>query len=159
MIAPAAMEKEAVTQETIRDELRRLGGWGAVYVPEYTWENLRIDALVIDIHKRWVRGFEVKVSRSDFLRDEKWQLYSQFCSSLSIACPKGLIAKDEVPDPFGLLWVWHGRHSIEHKCEKKPKRFQRRESLAWVFTYIKILEKELPRLVHEIEQLRKNYVD
>lgn len=154
MINASTIGDETVTQETIRDALRKLGGWGSVYVPEYTWNELRIDALVIDTRKRWVRGFEIKLSRSDFLRDEKWQLYTQFCSSLSIVCPKGLIAKSEVSDPFGLLYVSRTKYGQEFKWEKKPRRFQRRESLSWVWTYIKVIERELPRLVMEIEQLR-----
>ena len=158
MINAATIGDETITQDTIREALRELGPWGSVYVPEYTWNQLRIDAIVIDIHKRWVRGFEIKVTRADFLRDEKWQLYSEFCSSLSIACPKGLIQKSEVADPFGLLWVSRGKNGVEHQWEKIPKRFQRRESLAWTFTYLRVLEKEIPRLVHEVAQLRKNHV-
>lgn len=157
MISTATIGDDTVTQETIREALRKLGGWGSVYVPEYTWGDLRIDALVIDTRKRWVRGFEIKLSRSDFLRDEKWQLYTEFCSSLSIVCPKGLIAKSEVSEPFGLLYVSRTKYGVEHTWIKKPKRFQRRNSLAWIWTYIKVLEKELPRLVHELEQLRKAY--
>jgi len=155
MIHAATIGDETVTQETIRDALRKLGGWGSVYVPEFTWHDLRIDALVIDIRKRWVRGFEIKMSRGDFLGDEKWQLYTQFCSSLSIVCPKGLIEKSEVSDPFGLLYITRTKYGAEYKWEKKPKRFQRRDGMAWIWTYIHILEKELPRLVFEIEQLRR----
>ena len=78
-------------------------------------------------------------------------LYSEFCSSLSIACPEGLIRKDEVPDPFGLLYVLGSPglttdlRNVSVKWQKKPKRFQRREGLAWLYQYVKVIEKELPR--------------
>ncbi len=152
---PADTKSHDITQEDIRHVLRRIGGWGSVYIPEFTYDGLRVDALVVDIKTRWARGFEIKMSRSDYLRDDKWHLYSAFCSSLSIVCPKGLIEKSEVPDPFGLLYVDrdHGYESV--KWEKKAKRFQRRDGMAWIWTYLSILEKELPRLVHEVEMLTK----
>lgn len=71
--------------------LRRLGGYQSIYVPEFVYNGYRIDAIVIDLRTRWIRGFEIKRSRSDFRRDEKWTLYSQFCSSLSIVCPEGVV--------------------------------------------------------------------
>lgn len=149
-----------VTVADIHHVLREIGGWGSVYIPEFTCGNLRIDALLVDVTTRWARGFEIKVSRTDFLRDEKWQRCSEFCSSLSIVCPSGLIAKEEVPDPFGLLYVLRepsvtdDLRTVGVKWVKKPKRFQRRDGMAWTYTYLKILEKELPRLAGEVERLR-----
>lgn len=150
---------EAVTHDQIRSVLRRLGGWGSVYVPEFTWGKLRIDAAVIDTRTRWVRGFEIKMSRGDFRRDQKWQEYSEFCSALSIVCPHGLIRKEEVEAPFGLLYVQTGSYGTEASWAKRPKRFQRRDGLAWLWTYVRILERELPRLVFEMEQLRRRHGD
>jgi hypothetical protein len=37
---------------------------------------------------------------------------------------------------------------------KKPAKFQQRSSLAWLYTYTHVIEKELPRLVHENNLLR-----
>jgi hypothetical protein len=151
-------DDKPVTIEHIHHVLRRIGGWGSVYIPEFTWGGLRIDALVVDTDTRWARGFEIKMTRSDYVRDTKWACYTQFCSSLSIVCPAGLIQKAEVPDPFGLLYVslegYGGGETA--KWEKKPKRFQRRAGLAWLWTYVGILEKELPRLVFENQRLVKN---
>ena len=73
-----------MTVNEIHSALRSLGGFYGVYVPEFTFGGRRVDAAIIDVSKRWIRGFEIKVSRSDFLRDEKWQEYTEFCSSLSI---------------------------------------------------------------------------
>lgn len=57
----------------------------------------RMDGL--SITRRWDRivvcAFEVKVSRSDFLRDEKWSEYLPWCNRFYFATPKGLLNDDE----------------------------------------------------------------
>ncbi len=141
--------------------LRRIGGFYGVYVPEFTYGGRRIDAAIIDVSKRWIRGFEIKVSRADYLGDQKWHEYTEFCSSLSIVCPEGLIKKEEVPGPFGLLYVLNNSvltndlRNVGLKWEKKPKRFQRRDGLAWLYQYVRVIEKELPRLNMDVERLQR----
>lgn len=49
-------------------------------------------------------GYEIKVARNDFTRDNKWHLYLQYCNEFYFVCPKGLIVKDELPDNVGLIW-------------------------------------------------------
>ncbi|WP_053431755.1 MmcB family DNA repair protein [Halalkalibacterium halodurans] len=65
-----------------------------------------IDALAIK--KSWAKpcitGYEVKVSRQDFLNDSKWPVYKDMCHRFNFACPKGLISPDEVPEDVGLIW-------------------------------------------------------
>lgn len=126
--------------------------WYGVYVPEFTYGDKRIDAAIIDVHKRWVRGFEIKVSRADFLKDHKWQNYAEFTSSLCIVCPENLISGDEISKPFGLIWVDEQKYI---KWIKKPKRFQRRDCYAWTLQYLRVIEKELPRLCMEISELKQ----
>lgn len=151
----------AMTAQEIHDYLRRLGGFYGVYVPEFTYNGRRIDAAIIDVSKRWIRGFEIKVSRADYLGDQKWHEYSEFCSSLSIVCPEGLIKKEEVPGPFGLLYIMKESKLTSNLCstwmkwEKKPKRFQRRDGLAWLYQYVRVIEKELPRMNLEIERMQR----
>ena len=135
----------------IHSGLRRLGGYRGLYVPEFTWNGCRIDAIVIDLRTRWVRGFEIKLSREDFRRDEKWTRYSQFCSSLSIVSPEGVVPVDDVEKPFGLLWL---KQDGTMRWAKKPMRFQHRSSLAWVWTYMQVLEYELPRLEAQNQALQ-----
>lgn len=149
-----------MTVETIHSVLRRFGGFYGIYVQEFTYGNKRIDAVVIDTQKRWIRGFEIKVSRSDFLGDEKWETYSEFCSSLTMVCPEGVIHPDEIKKPFGLLYIrqdtilTNDLRNVSVKWVKKPKRFQRRDGLAWLYTYVRVIEKELPRLERENEIYR-----
>ena len=149
------MVSEVVTIAHVNRAIRRLSGFYGICIPEFTFGDHRIDMLVVDVRKRWARGFEIKMSRADYLADHKWPLYTQFSSSLSIACPHGLIQAEEVSKPFGLLWVAveRGRETIT--WARKPKKFQHRDSMAWVWRYISIIEKELPRLEIENEQLRR----
>lgn len=133
----------------IEAALRRMDG---LYIPEFTFYGLRIDAAVIDIRQRKVRGFEIKVSREDFLQDKKWQLYSQFCSELSIVCPAEVIQPEEVKSPFGLLWIGPVG---EIWWKKRPKNIQHREALAWTWRYLEILEIEFPRMLAEMGQMRQ----
>ncbi len=138
----------------VQQEIQKLGRWSNIYVPEFTFGGLRIDALLIDIQHRWIRGFEIKVNKSDFLKDRKWTEYSMFCSTLSIACPAGLIMPEEIKKPFGLLWV---EKDGLPQWKKRPQNFQKRDCLAWVFTYLRVLEKELPRLDGALRDLQHEH--
>lgn len=67
----------------------------------------KIDALAIK--PSWANprftAYEVKVSRSDFLADDKWTNYLSYCHKFYWACSTGLIKPEEVSDPCGLVWV------------------------------------------------------
>lgn len=74
-----------------------------------TWFSnslMRLDAVAFK--KSWqnpcITAYEVKVDRQDFLRDDKWPGYRQYCHYLYFACPVGLIEPGELPDDVGLIW-------------------------------------------------------
>lgn len=84
-----------------------------VFVPEckngetYNTKQLRkLDAWVM--RRSWAHfstiGYEIKVSRSDFERDEKWVEYLDYCHEFWFVCPPGLIRAEELPKGVGLLW-------------------------------------------------------
>ena len=50
-------------------------------------------------------GYEVKVTRSDFLRDHKWSEYLPICNRFSFVCPRGIIEPGELPGGVGLIWT------------------------------------------------------
>lgn len=60
-------------------------------------------------------GYEVKVSRSDFLNDDKWYDYRPFVHEIWFACPWGLIDPGELPDGVGLLWLNTGGTLVRKK--------------------------------------------
>lgn len=77
-------------------------------------ELLIMDAVAIK--KSWanpcITGYEIKVSRQDFLRDEKWPAYKELCHRFSFVCPRGLITPDELPDDVGLIWYNPEKQSL-----------------------------------------------
>lgn len=66
----------------------------------------RFDAVAIE--KSYVRsriiGYEIKVTRSDFRGDTKWDRYLPLCNQFSFACPAGLIQPQELPAEVGLVY-------------------------------------------------------
>ena len=147
-----------MTSDDIQHKLHKYASYSNIYVPEFTWGSLRIDALLIDVQHRWIRGFEIKVRKSDYVKDNKWTEYSKFCSSLCIVCPEGLIQPEEVGEPFGLMWVMERNNTWDPIIwKKRPKNFQNRNSLAWVWTYVKVIESELRRLDFDNLNLRENW--
>lgn len=57
----------------------------------------------------YMTGFEVKVSRADWKKEleqpDKAEEMARFCKQWFVACPAGLIEKDEVPPGWGLIAV------------------------------------------------------
>lgn len=80
-----------------------------------------IDAVAMP--KSWtnfmITGYEVKVSRGDFLQDNKWTKYLDYCNELYFAVPNNLVAIEEVPESCGLIYVG--------KSTRKVKKAQYRE--------------------------------
>jgi hypothetical protein len=87
--------------------------------PSHGSDMLRLD--VWAMKKSWsnpcVTGYEIKVSRSDFQRDEKWRGYLACCNEFYFVCPHGLLKPEEIPEPAGLL-VASATGSILYKKKK-----------------------------------------
>jgi len=138
-----------MTESDIKKRLRIMTHFHGIFVDEFTFHEHRIDAIIIDLKHRWIRGFEIKTNRSDFNRDIKWTQYSKFLSSLSMVCPEGLIQPNEIEKPLGLLWITE--NGVRWK--KRPGNFQNRHSLAWLWTYVSVIEAEFPRIIWEKERM------
>jgi hypothetical protein len=70
-------------------------------------QQLRIlDGLAVKIS--WTKpsfmGYEIKVSRGDFLRDKKHTEYLPYCTTFYFVCPDKMIRKDEVEGDIGLIY-------------------------------------------------------
>lgn len=83
----------------------------------------RIDAIAMKVGytKLQLWGYEIKVSRRDFVQDEKWHDYLDMCNSLYFVCPHGVITKDEVPAQCGLMYVTKNGSMIR-TVKKAPYR-------------------------------------
>ena len=62
-------------------------------------------------------GYEVKISRNDFLRDNKWAAYLNYCNQMYFVCPTDLIKPEELPSEVGLLWV--SKNGTRLFCKRK----------------------------------------
>lgn len=75
--------------------------------PSQACTHLRMDAWAMK--RSWahpcVSAYEVKISRSDFLNDEKWRQYLPYCNTFSFVAPSGIIKPEELPADTGLLTV------------------------------------------------------
>src|SRR5207302_2787683 len=75
--------------------------------PSQSASHLRMDAWAM--RKSWanplVTAYEVKVSRSDFVGDDKWHGYLPNCNEFYFACPANLIRPDELPLHVGLMYA------------------------------------------------------
>jgi hypothetical protein len=69
--------------------------------------HCRLDAWAMK--KSWANpcmsGYEIKISRSDFLKDDKWPSYLPLCNQFWFAAAPGVIEPQEVPPGAGLLVV------------------------------------------------------
>ena len=103
-----------------------------LFVPECkggsTWftsdgEGSRLDAWAMK--RSWahplVTGYEVKVSRQDFISDSKWPGYLEYCNAFYFVCPPDVIRPDEVGNDAGLYWVSKNAKMLQLK-KKAPYR-------------------------------------
>jgi hypothetical protein len=50
-------------------------------------------------------GYEIKISRSDFVGDDKWYEYLPTCNQFYFVCPYKLIDPSEIDSEAGLIWT------------------------------------------------------
>lgn len=87
-----------------------------------SWMTAKGDMKILDalaVRKSWTHpcftGYEIKVSRSDFLRDAKFYTYEELCNCLYIVCPKGMIERTELPESVGLMYYDQEKKTITTK--------------------------------------------
>ena len=91
-----------------------------------SWDNPKgvkiIDfwAMARSWSKPAVWGYEVKVSRQDFLKDDKWQAYLPYCTDFYFVCPAGIIEPNELPQDVGLLII--SKNGARLYCKRKAVR-------------------------------------
>ncbi|HDO36655.1 MAG TPA: DNA repair protein MmcB-related protein [Nitrospirae bacterium] len=75
--------------------------------------------------KSWAKprtiGYEIKVARSDFVRDNKWRRYLDYSSEFYFAASPGIIDPSELPDEAGLL-VCSKNAKMLYTKKKAPER-------------------------------------
>jgi len=113
------------------------GRFNEVGLFEFSPGSPIFDVFMIAPHRRIFKGFEIKVSHSDFLREKreverggywfgevhparrKCERYLKYCHLFYYVCPEGIIQPREVDDPAGLLWI---NPNSYFSLKKRPKR-------------------------------------
>lgn len=80
-----------------------------------------------------ITGYEIKVSRSDFQRDNKYHLYLQYCNEFYFVVPAGLLKKEEIPDDMGLIYYYPETRKL---LKKKRALYRQIEEPVGVYKYI-----------------------
>lgn len=80
-----------------------------------------------------ITGYEIKVSRSDFQRDNKYHLYLQYCNEFYFVVPAGLLKKEEIPDDMGLIYYYPETGKL---LKKKRALYRQIEEPVGVYKYI-----------------------
>ena len=107
--------KNGATQSVARGEMVKMDAWAM----SRSWS------------KPHTYGYEIKVSRQDFLQDDKWHRYLDLCSHFSFVAPPGIIEKGELPEEAGLLVCTANCKRLLTK-KKAPRRdIQVPEDLFW----------------------------
>jgi hypothetical protein len=75
-------------------------------------------AMRLSYTKPYITGYEVKVTRSDFLRDNKFFTYLPLCHALYVVAPAGVVKREELPTEIGLIWYDANKKTLTTK--KKP---------------------------------------
>ena len=113
-------------------------------------------------------GYEIKVSRADFLQDKKWPDYLPACNSFYFVCPPGIIRPADLPPDIGLYWVEEGGLSL---VKRSGRRVVQPEDLQNVLKSIvinrceterqktAIMTKRMHKAEKEIEELKKKNRD
>ena len=101
---------------------------------DYDYFGCIFDAFIIVPHRQFFKGYEFKVSRSDFLSDQKarnkhygpavpkWKHYLKYCHLFYWVTPEGLVKPEEVEAPAGLIWIVPATHGFELRAVKRPRR-------------------------------------
>lgn len=80
-------------------------------------------------------GYEIKITRQDFLNDNKWQNYLPYCNEFYFVTPWGMINKNEIPENVGLYWVSKNSNRLFNK-KKASYREITNDDLISVFIYL-----------------------
>lgn len=71
-------------------------------------------------------GFEIKISRQDWLKElkkpDKSQWVQQYCDRWFVVAPKGMIQKEEVPITWGLMEFHEGKLTIKRGAPDLPAK-------------------------------------
>lgn len=124
--------------QTARAQLRILDAW----VMPRSWTQPALT------------GYEIKVDRQDFLRDEKWNAYLAMCHRLYFVSPKGLIDPSELPEGVGLMYATAKRVTTVRKAAHREI-----ECPELVFRYVLMCRATIERERNSYQETREDRME
>ncbi len=76
-------------------------------------------------------GYEVKTTRSDFMRDDKWRDYLRYCHRFSFVCPTGIIKLEELPEEIGLIYYNPEKDTITTRRKAQFREIEWPQDMLW----------------------------
>lgn len=127
-----------------------------VNIYEFGVDNSRFDLININMsQKKEIIVYEFKTSRNDFVNDNKWQGYLQYCNRLIFISPFGVINKGDLPKGIGLIHIWKWKHKtgteFKRVCGNRimiPKRKDLSHG-----NYVKVLENFIRKMPYRKQEL------
>ena len=89
-------------------------------------------------------GYEVKVSRSDFIRDAKFYTYEELVNCLYIVCPKGMIDRTELPESVGLMYYDPEKRTITTRKKAIYRKIEYSPELLLYIIYTRLSPDRIP---------------
>ena len=99
-------KSERELQEDLAEFLRDRGDLTFTEIQIPGMNSSRADVIAMTPYRystKNIRLYEVKLTKSVWKADNKYQKYLDCCNTMYIACPKGVIKKSEVPEEIGLI--------------------------------------------------------
>lgn len=132
---------------------------GSTYLPS-DQGLLIFDA--VHIKRSWAHPritiYEVKVSRSDFLQDNKWKLYLQYCNEFFFVVPKGMIDRSELPEDIGLIYYNPETKKLVTKQKSKFRQCENPNDMYRYIIYSRLKENPYP-FYEEKAEYAKAYIE
>ena len=116
----------------------------------------------VHIKRSWTNPcitiYEIKVSRGDFLQDNKWKLYLQYCNQFYFVVPKGMIDKNELPGDIGLIYYNPDTGALVTKQKSKYRECENPDDMYKYIIYSRLEENQYPFYNSKVEYA-KDYIE
>lgn len=97
----------------------------------------RIDLVAVKPHQyahKDIRGYEVKLTKECFFRDNKYENYLDVVHRLYFAAPQGVLSKEDIPDGLGLIIRnAKGWHVVKAPRRNNPQKLNADAVLSLLF--------------------------
>jgi hypothetical protein len=92
----------------------------------------------------YITGYEVKVTRSDYQRDNKFYTYLPLVHALYIVTPTGLIQREEAPTDIGLIWYDQLTKHLTTKKRPPPRNIEISRDMLLYIIYSRLDPDHIP---------------